>query len=719
MLSPPRRSFRHLLFVPAVVIALAGLEAQQPQPTFRSGVEVVRIDVSVVDNTGRPVNDLTAADFSVTVDRKPRTIVSAQFLKYEIGTKTAKEHAPAQATPPTAPAAQAPPPPRIVLIVIDEDHIESVEGLAIRQQVARFLDLLAPNDRVGVVTIPRLREEVTLSTRRSDVMKSLDAVITGLNEDVYEFSIGTAEAFAVERGEADVARQMVDRNCGKGDPDCSVRVMMVARQVALQAHLRGQRSLDALASLAEGLTGVEGSKTVLLVSGGLPMPDLHSLAAFDKLESTFAAAQISLYTLYLEWSPFGRPRYRPSPTAVLDIREESWGLENATSVVGGTLMQGIGTLEQYFDRIVTELSGSYLLGVEVTAADRDGRTHSVDVKVNRRGVDVRARKRYLIEPERQARAEAAPPKPAAANTTKVVVEEPPPPDPSESLAPEVQTAVDRAGVYAAAYETALSGLVAEERYIQRESKYEKTEIMNAPDRLRQRMVFTQEAEWVPDGQRTLKSDFLLVKAHGSDRWMPFRDVYEVDGKAVREREQRLQNLFLEAPATAAERAAEITAESARYNIGFVERNLNLPTLALRYLDPARRAKLAFRRQGQATIGGVKTWELAFAERGSPTVVRDGTRDVPATGSLWIDPATGRVVRSTMRLKLGAVSAEVTVTYRSEARAGDTLVPAEMREVYLGASRRLECVATYSNVRRFQVTTSEVQKDRRDGPSGLR
>jgi hypothetical protein len=445
------------------------------------------------------------------------------------------------------------------------------------------------------------------------------------------------------------------------------------------------------------------------------MPDLHSLAAFDKLESTFAAAQISCYTLYLEWSPFGRPRYRPSPTAVEDIAIESWGLENATSVVGGTLMQGIGTLEQYFDRVVTELSGSYLLGVEVAPADRDGRTHSVDVKVNRRSVEVRARKRYLIEEPRPAQ-------PAVATASNDVRAKPgkaakapkdatPAPITFELMTPEVEEAVGRAAAYATAYETALSGLVAEEKYAQRTYKYQSQMVSDMPTAGGRTLsgIAHLEGDWVPDAERKLRADVLLVKAQGGDRWLPFRDVFEVDGKAVREREQRLQNLFLKAPATAAERAAQINAESARYNIGFVERNVNLPTLALRYLDPARRAGLLFKRMGQATMAGVKTWELAFAERDSPTVVRDGCKDIPATGSFWIDPATGRVIRSTMRLQIGTVSIEVTVTYKSDAKAGETWVPAEMREVYSSATRRVECVATYSNIRRFQVTTEESPK----------
>jgi VWFA-related protein len=687
-----------------------GLAAQQPPPTFKSGVEVVRIDVSVVDKTGRPVGGLGPADFTVTVDGKPRTIVSAQFLNYEARTAVVPggRAVPAPAPAPSL-APQSPPPPRIVLIAIDEDSIDPVVGLAAKQAATKFLERLAPDDRVGVVTIPRLRAEVTLSTRRSDALKSLDAVVTGVNVERYAHSVGLAEAFDIERGYADVAQRVIERECTGEAASCPQDVMTQVRQMALQAHLRGQRSLDALAQLAEGLAAVEGPKTVLLVSGGMPMPDPHSLAAFDRIEATFAAAQVSLYTLYMERSSFGQVRNSPSPTSFEDDLLERGGIENATSVAGGTLMLGIGTLDQYFDRVITELSGSYLLGVEVEPADRDGRTHQVDVKVDRRGVEVRARKRYLIDEPRPARPEPAAAKgargKAATNTT-------PAPVTVEMMTPEVEEAVGRAGAYAAAYETALSGLVAEEKYVQRSLRYEKVAILNVvPGRNGQSGATTQnDGEWVPDGQRTLKSDFLLVKTQDGDRWMPFRDVFEADGKAVRGREERLQQLFLKAPATAAARAAQINAESARYNIGFVERNVNLPTLALRLLDPARRSQLAVRKAGEATVTGVRTWELAFAERGSPTIVRDGTRDMPAAGSFWIDPATGRIVRTRMRLAIGAVTIEVTVTYRADAKAGGTWVPAEMREVYLGATRRLECVATYSNIRRFQVTTGEVQKD---------
>ena len=50
-------------------------------PSFRSGVEVVTVDVGVVDKQGRPLQGLTAADFVVTVAGRPRRVVTAEFVE--------------------------------------------------------------------------------------------------------------------------------------------------------------------------------------------------------------------------------------------------------------------------------------------------------------------------------------------------------------------------------------------------------------------------------------------------------------------------------------------------------------------------------------------------------------------------------------------------------------------------------------------------------------
>src|SRR6185369_2249229 len=60
------------------------VSAQQPRaeqaPSFRSGVEVVSLDVGVVDKQGMPIRGLTPADFVVTVAGQQRRIVTAEFI---------------------------------------------------------------------------------------------------------------------------------------------------------------------------------------------------------------------------------------------------------------------------------------------------------------------------------------------------------------------------------------------------------------------------------------------------------------------------------------------------------------------------------------------------------------------------------------------------------------------------------------------------------------
>ncbi len=66
----------------------SALRAQQPatppsQPTFRAATELIAIDATVVTDRGEPVADLTPEDFVLTIDGKPRRVVSAQFIKQD------------------------------------------------------------------------------------------------------------------------------------------------------------------------------------------------------------------------------------------------------------------------------------------------------------------------------------------------------------------------------------------------------------------------------------------------------------------------------------------------------------------------------------------------------------------------------------------------------------------------------------------------------------
>jgi hypothetical protein len=274
---------------------------------------------------------------------------------------------------------------------------------------------------------------------------------------------------------------------------------------------------------------------------------------------------------------------------------------------------------------------------------------------------------------------------------------------AKSHPPSLATVLERAARYVTAYQTQLSGIVAEETYVQEA-----------------RRVGTAKTRGVQ--RRELKSDLLLVRPTNADRYVEFRDVFEVDGLAVRDRKDRLTALFITPTAETANQLKAIIDESARYNPGSIYRNINTPMLALSFVsehfqrrfrfslsnrrDPRRPAPVA---TGSAPLFRVSSemWVLSFRERDRPTVIRT-TRgaDFPSAGRLWIDPETGTVLMTELVMENRDMQATITVSYQSEPLLGFN-VPVAMQEQYHGRTEHLEGIARYGRFRQFQVSTQEL------------
>jgi len=259
-------------------------------------------------------------------------------------------------------------------------------------------------------------------------------------------------------------------------------------------------------------------------------------------------------------------------------------------------------------------------------------------------------------------------------------------------AADLDELVDRASDYVVLYEKNFVGVVAEESYRQT------VHGGRAGTDLR---GFPIEA---PPQRRDLKSDVLLVRAPAGDRWIQFRDVFEVDGKPVRDRDERLTKLFLQPSADRQRQEEDIAAASARYNIGAVNRTVNMPVLALDVLEPRNRVWFTFHlaKRSGATV------ELAFQEeeRGRTMIHTNDNQPMRSHGHFTVEEATGRVLQSTLATETDRLRAQIEVTYGADA-AMDLLVPREMRERYTtkdGAT--VEGRATYAKLRRYQVKVDE-------------
>jgi hypothetical protein len=58
--------------------------AEAQRPIFRGGAELVAVDVTVVDDKGKPVIGLERDEFVLEVDGKPRPLASAEFISRQM-----------------------------------------------------------------------------------------------------------------------------------------------------------------------------------------------------------------------------------------------------------------------------------------------------------------------------------------------------------------------------------------------------------------------------------------------------------------------------------------------------------------------------------------------------------------------------------------------------------------------------------------------------------
>jgi sulfatase modifying factor 1 len=274
----------------------------------------------------------------------------------------------------------------------------------------------------------------------------------------------------------------------------------------------------------------------------------------------------------------------------------------------------------------------------------------------------------------------------------------PPPD-----AVTLDGLLERAGAYVLSFEEHFSNVVTEERYIQ-EADSASNVNMVIPTR---RGGFGSTVSTPSIQRRELVSDFLLVKLPGNNEWLPFRDVFEVDRQRVRDREDRLTKLLVHPAGTDFDQALRIMDESARYNIGDVQRTINLPVLALVVLRPEVQQQFRFSLGKLETSVGANVYTVEYHELASPTLVHGASgRDLFCHGRFWIDASTGRVMKSEFIVNDVLVGATVTTRYQVDQNYG-VAVPVDMKEEYsLANQSRVTGVATYGRFRRFGVQVAD-------------
>ncbi|MFA5910508.1 MAG: VWA domain-containing protein [Vicinamibacterales bacterium] len=388
------------ILLAAVITPLSG-----QQPTFRSGVDLVTVDATVLSGDGHPIDSLGPDDFQIKVDGRPRRVVSAQFVSQA-----------ARSTRPSRPAAahftsnEDADAGRVVIVAVDQAHIRRLEGRPALQAADAFIERLDPSDRVAVIGLARLGS-LALTRDRVDLTQRLAALAGQADPVSHQFNVGLSEALEIAEGSRTRLADAVLRECGRALTDyvnlaraaddaaggrdaCPEQVEQEARATAQHAHIQARISLSALEALVASLKDLPGPKTVIVLSEGM-VADPRRVDVM-KLAAEAQAARVTIYALHLEVPAFEAAQDRVSPTFVRDIQVLGDGLARVAGAARGTVFRLAGSDPKPFDRIARELSGYYLLAFAPLDAERDGRSHRIQVALARGRGDVRARTGFTL-----------------------------------------------------------------------------------------------------------------------------------------------------------------------------------------------------------------------------------------------------------------------------------------------------------------------------------
>ena len=266
--------------------------------------------------------------------------------------------------------------------------------------------------------------------------------------------------------------------------------------------------------------------------------------------------------------------------------------------------------------------------------------------------------------------------------------------------PSAEQLLDLMGAYLVDYESQLSSVVADERFIQR-VVYTRAYTDGVPEIGR---MPSESDLRTNDEQRRLESEIGFIRLPGGSVWLGFRDVRRINGREVARGAQSVSDL-LASGADVMTKARAIAEASAAHNLGS-PRTTNVPTAALEIIHPRNFAAHQFELRGEDTVRRTRVAVIGFTEvRRPPLVTNLAGKELVSRGRIWVDPSTGAIWRvEWIYAPAVGVPSSLRVEFGTHDKLG-MLVPLEMREEFRsfgGLDARGSGVAYYTNFRRFST-----------------
>lgn len=375
----------------------AGLGPQR----FEARADIVLVDVTAVDDRGRPIPDLRVEDFVLEVDGQRRPIQSARYISTAPAAAPAQADAAVRSREALTSSNTAENSGRLLVIAVDESRLRFGANRAVLAAAERLVERLSPADLVALARIPDGKGGVEFTTDRERIRTALRAVTGRPARSPTTASVYLSEANEFVNGTREGWPEAIRRECA--DPDepshdgCVARLESAARDLVNDQESRTEVTLRFLDGLFTRLRPLNTPVNLVLISEGMFIgPNVR--AEFGRVTARAAAARVSLHIVRPDRELYDiRDSGRPADAAQDEslMRE---GLEQLAAGMRGGLFTATASGAAIFDRISAELSGYYLLGFEPTQEDLSGGERRVKVEVPGRRVTIRARRSFSVGP---------------------------------------------------------------------------------------------------------------------------------------------------------------------------------------------------------------------------------------------------------------------------------------------------------------------------------
>jgi VWFA-related protein len=343
------------------------------QPTFRSGVELVTIDVVATDRSGKPVHDLKAADFELFEDGKAQPIKTFEFIDASM--------VPTEAILPPGIVSNDVEPGGIFALVFDEMGTYVNEVQNVRRAAQRFIEsALLPHDHVAVVRAG-VDSAFTLTADRTQ------AIETALSSTGRRDRGMRLEQPGGDSGVGDAPGEFDSRSPGSG----------------------GRQSFAVLAAVVEKLRPIPARRKAIvwfsrggelppnfeqIIMEGLNVPLGRDDAALGRLINAAREANVAIYTV----DPRGlaAPGTSTAQAPGQSDLDELATLRDLASATGGRAIVNHNDIDATLRRVSVENRAYYLIGYEPSPAGASKpKARKISVKTRAPGVEVLHRSVYL------------------------------------------------------------------------------------------------------------------------------------------------------------------------------------------------------------------------------------------------------------------------------------------------------------------------------------